>query len=129
MGKAKIKQEIKVTSEVNGPGTCQIDIIMHTPMGKKEVSLVPGEPTLIERPGPPGGKKQMLNATATWDEKSRKLSVDGALQETGEVVLRFERQVLEGGRMRFTERFLEGGRSGGDRGDYVHRFFERVGGS
>ena len=71
----------------------------------------------------------MLNATATWDEKSRKLSVDGALQETGEVVLRFERQVLEGGRLRFTERFLEGGRSGGDRGDYVHRFFERVGGS
>ena len=125
MAKAKIKQEVTVT--MSEKGSPSVGIVMHTPLGKKEVSLVLGEPTLIERPGPPGSKKQMLNAVPAWDDASRTLAVDGALKETGEVVLRFERQLLEGGkRMRFTERFLEGGRSGEDTGDYVHRFLQKV---
>jgi hypothetical protein len=98
---------------------------MPWPVGKKEVNVVLGEAQAIERIRLPGEKKQMLDLRSTWDDISRTLTVDSALQGTGEVVDRCERQILDGGkRMRVTSRFLEGGRSGDDSGDYTHRIFE-----
>lgn len=104
-----------------------VDLTMHTPLGRKTNVVYFGEPTTLERPGPPGRKPQMLRATAVWNEDSAILVTEGAVQETGEVVLRFERELIDGGkRMRFTERFLEGGRSGNETGDWMERTFARV---